>query len=52
MIILTAIDKMDTKLDLFALGADDYLIKPFDNNELLARVKIQLKHRQVAFHQL
>ena len=49
MIILTAIDKMDTKLDLFALGADDYLLKPFDNNELLARVKIQLKHRQVAF---
>ena len=33
VIILTAIDKMDTKLDLFALGADDYLIKPFDNNE-------------------
>ena len=49
VIILTAIDKMDTKLDLFTLGADDYLIKPFDNNELLARVKIQLKHRQVAF---
>ena len=49
MIILTAIDKMDTKLDLFTLGADDYLIKPFDNNELLARVKIQLEHRQVAF---
>ena len=45
VIILTAIDKMDTKLDLFTLGADDYLIKPFDNNELLARVKIQLKHR-------
>ena len=40
VIILTAIDKMDTKLDLFTLGADDYLIKPFDNNELLARVKI------------
>ena len=28
---------------------NDYLIKPFDNNEPLARVKIQLKHRQVAF---
>lgn len=47
VIILTAISKMDTKLDLFALGADDYLIKPFDNNELLARIKIQLKHKQV-----
>ena len=33
---------MDTKLDLFDLGADDYLIKPFDNNELLARIKIHI----------
>lgn len=49
VIILTAVSKMDTKLDLFALGADDYLIKPFDNNELLARIKIQLKHKQVMF---
>ena len=47
VIILTAVSKMDTKLDLFALGADDYLIKPFDNNELLARIKIQLKHKKV-----
>lgn len=49
VIILTAVSKIDTKLDLFALGADDYLIKPFDNNELLARIKIQLKHKQVMF---
>lgn len=49
VIILTAINNMDTKLDLFALGADDYLIKPFDNNELLARIKIQLKHRQITY---
>ena len=33
VIILTAVSKMDTKLDLFDLGADDYLIKPFYNNE-------------------
>lgn len=25
---------METKLGLSALGADDYLIKPFDNDEL------------------
>lgn len=48
VIVLTAINKMDTKLDLFELGADDYLIKPFDNNELLARIKIQLKHQQLS----
>ena len=47
VIVLTAISKMETKLDLFALGADDYLIKPFDNDELLARIKIQLKHQQI-----
>lgn len=48
VIILSAISKMDTKLDLFSLGADDYVTKPFDNNELLARIKIQLKHKQVS----
>lgn len=45
IIILTAINKMDSKLDLFSLGADDYITKPFDNNELLARIKIQLRHK-------
>ncbi len=31
------------KLALFKLGAKDYITKPFDNNELLARIKVHLK---------
>ncbi|MDY6329042.1 MAG: response regulator transcription factor, partial [Lachnospiraceae bacterium] len=37
IIVTTAIHDMDKKLDLFELGADDYVTKPFNNNELLAR---------------
>jgi len=28
------------------MGADDYIVKPFDHNELLARIRIVLRHRQ------
>ncbi len=43
VIVMSAIDAMDKKLNLFALGADDYVTKPFNNDELLARIKVHLK---------
>ena len=43
VIILSAKDKLDYKLDLFERGADDYMTKPFEIEELLARVSVQLK---------
>jgi len=43
IIILTAMADKETTVKLLRLGADDYLAKPFDNDELLARIEIQLR---------
>lgn len=43
-IMLTARSQEDDKLHGFELGADDYITKPFSNKELMARIKIQLRH--------
>lgn len=39
ILMLTALGTLDDKLEGFEAGADDYLIKPFDFPELLARIK-------------
>lgn len=44
VIVISAKNEQDTKLDLLTNGADDYIIKPFDVLELLARIGIQLRH--------
>ena len=43
IIVITAKGQLEDKLELFKLGADDYLVKPFDLSELLARVKALLR---------
>ncbi|MGE4428465.1 MAG: response regulator transcription factor [Solirubrobacteraceae bacterium] len=43
VLILTARDEIDTKVEGFELGADDYLTKPFRFEELLARVRARLR---------
>jgi len=43
VIVLTAKADKETIVKLLRLGADDYLIKPFDNDELLARIAVQLR---------
>ena len=37
-IILTAMDQLSIRIDGLNAGADDYLVKPFDLSELIARV--------------
>ena len=43
VIILTALDSTDKKIEGLKLGADDYISKPFENDELLARVEAVLR---------
>ena len=43
MILLTARKGVDRTLEGFEAGADDYLTKPFNIQELLARIQVQLK---------
>ena len=43
IIMLTAMQSIDNKISGFDAGADDYIVKPFEFRELLARVKVFLK---------
>ena len=44
VLILSARNDLPTKLRSFQLGANDYLSKPFSFDELVARVRVQLRH--------
>jgi two-component system KDP operon response regulator KdpE len=44
-IILSARDQDKVKIDALDRGADDYLTKPFSVGELLARLRVALRHR-------
>lgn len=46
IIMLTALGTTDDKLQGFDAGADDYLVKPFEMRELLARIRVCLKRSQ------
>ena len=48
VLMLTARGKTDDKVRGFDLGADDYLVKPFQFPELLARVRALLKRGHAA----
>lgn len=43
ILMLTARDSLEDKLKGFDAGADDYLVKPFDLPELVARIKVLTK---------
>lgn len=45
VIIVSARDATDQKVTALDLGADDYVTKPFDTEEVLARVRTALRHR-------
>ncbi|MBU5675500.1 response regulator transcription factor [Alkaliphilus sp. MSJ-5] len=47
IIVISAKLAQDTKIEVLKLGADDFIIKPFDINEVLARVEAQLRRYMV-----
>lgn len=47
VLMLTALGTTDDKLMGFEAGADDYLVKPFEFRELLARVKVLIRKSEL-----
>ena len=43
VIVISAKDMVSTKIDLLKMGADDYITKPFDLGEVVARVETALR---------
>jgi DNA-binding response OmpR family regulator len=46
VLMLTALGTLDNKVNGFDAGADDYVLKPFDFRELLARVNVFLRRSE------
>lgn len=45
IIVLTAKDQILNKVELLDMGADDYLTKPFEIEELFARIRVALRNK-------
>ena len=48
VLVVSARDATDEKVAALDLGADDYVTKPFDSEELLARLRVALRHARAA----
>jgi DNA-binding response OmpR family regulator len=45
VIVVSAKDDLDSKVDVLSIGADDYVTKPFEIKEVTARIRVQLRKR-------
>lgn len=56
IIMLTAKGQLEDKLEGFACGADDYLVKPFDLDELVVRIRAIMKRfeepEKIVYHDI
>jgi len=48
ILVVSARDATEEKVAALDLGSDDYVTKPFDSEELLARLRVALRHRHGA----
>lgn len=48
VIMLTAKNSLNAKIQGFDLGADDYVTKPFETEELLVRIKARLRQKNIS----
>ena len=48
VIVVSAKDDLDSKVDVLSIGADDYVTKPFEIKEVVARMRVQLRKRTAA----
>lgn len=51
IIVISAKDTIQTKIDVIRSGADDYITKPFDLDEILVRVEAVLRRSRKSEHQ-
>ncbi|MCP3981623.1 MAG: diguanylate cyclase [bacterium] len=47
VVLLTACRDINTKVEAFTAGVDDYVTKPFDFEEIAARIRGQLRRREI-----
>jgi DNA-binding response OmpR family regulator len=47
IIMLSALDDVKDKVEGFELGVDDYITKPFNFTEVLARIRVVLRNREL-----
>jgi len=52
VLVLSAVSDAHSRVHCLELGACDYLAKPFDLAELLARIRIRLESRRESLHEL
>jgi two-component system KDP operon response regulator KdpE len=49
IIVISAINGEQEKVEALDMGADDYITKPFGNDELMARIRTSLRHGQIIY---
>lgn len=47
VIVLSAKSQVETRLEMLRMGADDYILKPFDLDEVLVRIEVVLRRSGV-----